>query len=239
MGLTFAPPVGNYDLGSVSLTGYASAKGWAELANPASTKISVRMFSINSSSGRASSKKTDSDDEFLDVSEFKLALRVMRTALAFIMPWNHSVLALEGFFFQNNFCSQDLANVERKASTLARFADYVLAQNSDRWRDSEPYLSARDLKSVWAAFFGAQPHAAAGQKNKKANNQKQNSQKTPDPRLALGICFAWNLGQCLKPAGTCATAKGSPLKHVCDYVADPAKPTEVYGKDHIRKDFHK
>jgi hypothetical protein len=29
------------------------------------------------------------------------------------------------------------------------------------------------------------------------------------------------------------------LKHVCDHIADPAKPNDVCGKDHIRKDFHK
>jgi hypothetical protein len=34
-------------------------------------------------------------------------------------------------------------------------------------------------------------------------------------------------------------AKGRPLKHVCDYAADRNKPTEVCGKDHMRKDFHK
>jgi hypothetical protein len=238
--LSYAPPVGNYDLGSVGLAGYVSAKGWTELANPASTKLSIKMFSINSSSNRSSSKKSsDTEDEFLDISEFKLALRVMRTAMAFIMPWNYSIMALEGFFFQNNFCQNDLANVEKKANVLGRFSDYVLQQNSDRWRDSEPFLNTGDLKGVWSAFFGAQPQASASQKSKKQTGQKGNNQKQADPKMALGICFAWNQGQCLKPAGTCATSKGRPLKHICDHVADPAKPTEVCGKEHIRKDFHK
>jgi hypothetical protein len=232
--------VGNYDLGSVGLAGYVSAKGWTELANPASTKLSIKMFSINSSSNRSSSKKSsEAEDEFLDISEFKLALRVMRTAMAFIMPWNYSIMALEGFFFQNNFCQNDLANVEKKANVLGRFSDYVLQQNSDRWRDSEPFLNTGDLKGVWSAFFGAQPQASASQKSKKQTGQKSNNQKQADPKMALGICFAWNQGQCLKPAGTCATSKGRPLKHICDHVADPAKPTEVCGKEHIRKDFHK
>jgi hypothetical protein len=238
--LTFAPPVGNYDLGSIGLAGYVSAKGWSELANPASTKLSVKMFSINSSCNRSSSKKSaDGEDEFLDISEFKLALRVMRTAMSFIMPWNFSILAIEGFFFQNNFCQTDLASVEKKASVLGRFTDYVLAQNSDRWRDSEPFLNTGELKSAWSAFFGAQPQAAVSQKAKNAPGKKNHGQKQVDPKLALGICFAWNMGQCLKPAGSCATSKGRPLKHICDNVADPAKPTEVCGKEHIRKDFHK
>jgi hypothetical protein len=198
------------------------------------------MFSINSSANRSSNKKSaDSDDEFLDISEFKLALRVMRTAMAFIMPWNYSVAAIEGFFHQNNFCHSELANVEKKAAVLARFTDYVLAQNSDRWRDSEPFINTGELKTTWAAFFGAQPQASSSQKSKKQQGGTGNHQKAADPKLALGICFSWNLGQCLKPAGSCTTSKGRPLKHICDHVPDPAKPTEVCGKDHIRKDFHK
>jgi hypothetical protein len=57
--------------------------------------------------------------------------------------------------------------------------------------------------------------------------------------MALGICFAYNMGQCNKPAGSCTTAKGRQLKHICDYAADPAKPTDVCGLEHVRKDFHK
>jgi hypothetical protein len=170
---TFYPPVGNYNMGAVGLAGYISAKGWAEIANPASTKLTVKMFNINSCGSRSSTKKTgDPDEDFLDISEFKLALRVMRTAMSFVMPWNYSILALEGFFFQTNFCSQDLANVEKRAWTLSRFTDYVIAQNSDRWRDGEPFLTAGDLKAIWASFFGAQPQATLGQKGKNQNNKK-------------------------------------------------------------------
>jgi hypothetical protein len=201
---------------------------------------SIRMFNINSCGSRAASKKTaEPEEDFLDVSEFKLALRVLRTAMAFVMPWNHSILALEGFFFQSNFCSQDLANEERRAWVLSRFTDYVIAQNGDRWRDGEPFLSAGDLKAVWASFFGAQPVAVMGQKSKGQGAKKPQQAKAADPRLGLGICFAYNQGNCLKPAGSCVTAKGRPLKHVCDFAADQSKPLEVCGKEHVRKDFHK
>jgi hypothetical protein len=91
-----------------------------------------------------------------------------------------------------------------------------------------------ELKNTWAAFFGAQPQAALGSQKKKQSNQKK-----ADPKLSLGICFAYNSGQCLKPAGSCVTAKGRALKHICDFVADQSKPTEVCGKEHVRKDFHK
>jgi hypothetical protein len=238
LGSSHAPPVGNYDMGSVGLAGYVSARGWAEIHNPASTKLSVRMFNINNCARASSKKSGEGEEEIMEINEFKLALRALRTAMQFVMPWNMSVLALEGYFLQTNYCSSDLANVEKKAWFLTKFSDYVLSLNADRWRDSEPFLTTGELKGVWASFFGAQPQSALSSKNKQQKN-KNPSQKGQDPRLALGICFAWNTGNCLKQAGTCTTTKGRPLKHICDFTPDPSKPSEVCGKEHIRKDFHK
>jgi hypothetical protein len=243
-GTSHPPPLGNYDMGAVGLAGYVSSAGWVHIHNPASCKLSIKQFNINNCSARASSKKgSDSDEDILELGEFKLAVRALRTAMAFVMPWNFSVQALEGFFLQTNYCAQELNNVEKKAWLLTKFADYVLQQNADRWRDAEPFLSTGDLKSAWAAFYGAQPHAALTKEKKQGKGpggkQQNSQQKTFDPRITLGICFAWNVGTCNKPAGACTTAKGRPLKHVCDHIADPAKPMEVCGKDHIRKDFHK
>jgi hypothetical protein len=41
------PPIGNYDMGALGLAGYVSARGWAEIHNPASTKLSIKLFNIN------------------------------------------------------------------------------------------------------------------------------------------------------------------------------------------------
>jgi hypothetical protein len=46
IGLNGSPPLGNYDMNAVGLGGFVSAKGWVELANPASAKISLKMFSL-------------------------------------------------------------------------------------------------------------------------------------------------------------------------------------------------
>jgi hypothetical protein len=230
-------------MGSVGLAGYVSSAGWVNIHNPASCKLSVKQFNINNCSARAASKKNgEAEDNILELGEFKLALRALRTAMAFVMPWNFSVMALEGFFLQNNYCASDLNNVEKKAWILTKFSDYVLSQNADRWRDAEPFLSTGDLKAAWAAFYGAQPQAALSKTKKEGkagSGAKQQHQKPFDPRIAMGICFAWNQGNCTKQAGTCTTSKGCPLKHVCDHVADPSKPQDVCGKDHIRKDYHK
>ena len=106
-----------------------------------SSKLSVKMFNINSASPRGGSNKntSENEEEMLNLAEFKLALRAMRTAFHLAVPWNLSILALEGFFFQSNFCSTDLSNTDKKGWYLTRFTDYVLEQNSDRWRDAEPF----------------------------------------------------------------------------------------------------
>jgi hypothetical protein len=41
-------PIGSYDLGAVGLAGYVSARGWSELHNIASSKLSIKLFNINS-----------------------------------------------------------------------------------------------------------------------------------------------------------------------------------------------
>jgi len=238
MELSGFPPIGNYDMGAVGMAGHVSARGWAELHNPQSSRLSIKLFSINNCSGRSGSKAdtvhSNFAEDIIDIGEFKLALRAMRIAFHFAMPWNFCVEALEGFFFLSNYCHVDLLHVDKKAQMLTQFTDYVIGQNCERWRDSEPFLTTGELKTTWSAFFHARPQAAIADKAKKQQNNKSAGEK----KAALGICFAYNSGNCTKPVGTCFTFKGKALKHVCDFVVDKSKPTEVCGKDHTRKGNH-
>ena len=240
LGLDGYPAIGCYDMGAVGLAGHVSAKGWLELHSAATSKLSIKLFNINCGGSRPGAKKSDkegAEEDMMELTEFKLALRAMRTAFSFVMPWNYSILALEGFYFQTNFCGEELAGVDKKVWYLTRFTDYVIEQNGDRWRDAEPFLTAGELKVTWTAFFGAKLKSGADKQAKKSTSQ-QKPKTTADARVALGICFAWNNGQCVKAAGTCKTKTGRELKHICDHNADPAKPADICGKDHIRKNFH-
>jgi len=156
--------------------------------------------------------------------------------MSHVMHWNFSVHALEGFLIQNKFCLSDLSGVDKPALILTQFIDYILEQNSERWRDSTPFLSSGELKAAWEAFFQNRPQAAA----KKGSHQstRDKAKRETDPKMVLGVCFRWNRGLCTKAKGTCKTTKGKDLKHVCDFNADPNKPLEICGKEHIRKDFH-
>jgi hypothetical protein len=242
LGTSGMAAIGSYDLAAVGLAGYVSARGWTELHTISSQKISVRMFNNHCCGNKLKKGSGAEDEEYsLDLEEFKLALRVLRTAVQFVMPWNFSVMAIEGFLFQNSFCGKDLASVEKKGVFLGKFVDYILHQNGDRWRDSEPFYTVGELKTAWTSFFGSQPVAALANKQKKDQQQKKAPQRDSaiDAKRSLGICFAWNAGQCVKAPGTCTTVKGKSLKHICDWNPDRSKPLEICGKDHMRKDFHK
>jgi hypothetical protein len=62
LGIQGAPPIGNYDMNAVGLGGFVSSRGWVELANPSSTKLSVKMFSLNNCSAKLSNRKQDEED---------------------------------------------------------------------------------------------------------------------------------------------------------------------------------
>ena len=59
LGLTGGKPVGCYDMGSVGMGGFVTNKGWIELANPSSSKISLRMFTINNCGSKLMGGKSD------------------------------------------------------------------------------------------------------------------------------------------------------------------------------------
>ena len=110
----------------------------------------------------------------------------------------------------------------------------MIEQNCERWRDAEPFLTAGELKVAWTAFFGAKLKPAADKQAKK-NLGQQKAKTAADTRVALGICFAWNNRQRVKAVGTCKTAKGRELRHICDHTPDPAKPTEVWKRPYKEK----
>ena len=168
-------PIATYDMGSVGLAGYVTPKGWLEIHDPGSSNLSLRQFSINNCGKRTMSRGSDNmDDDMADVmevGEFKCALRVLREAMTFVHPWNKSVATLEGFLIQANYCSTDLSGIEKQATILSQFVDYVLRENSNRWRGQESFLTIGDLKSSWESFFGGRPQSILA----KTKNQGQNN----------------------------------------------------------------
>jgi hypothetical protein len=244
LGLSGAPPLGNYDLAAVGLGGFVTARGWVELANPSSTKLSLKLFNLNNCSGKISTSKSDSTDspmpDFAEIGEFQLALRTLRNAAAFVSPWNFSFAALENFLVNSRFCSTDLAGVDKPAVILTQFVDYVLVENAARWRDGEPFLTTGELKNTWQAFFGARPQSALHRKpsfpgvtsTKKPNGNTSGKKKRP----FIDVCYNFNKGICQKQPGQCISASGTVLRHICDH--RPNNLLVFCGQNHKRIDNH-
>jgi hypothetical protein len=255
LGLSGGPALGNYDMHSVGLGGFVSAKGWVELANPSSTKLSLKQFSLNSCSSKVSTKKGDSDDDtdFTEIGELQLALRTLRTAASLVSPWNLSFVAIENFLINNRFCKDDLQGLEKQAALLCQFVDYILLENANKWRDCEPFLSSGDLKNAWQAFFSARPQSALARKKQDQSvsslkgpafkqqfqKQQQTSRKQLPQKLPfIDACYRWNRNQCQNNGNSCTTPSGQPLRHVCDQRTDPNNLTVFCGQNHRRVDFH-
>ena len=130
MGEKGIAPISTYDMNSVGLAGFVSKKGWCELHQPGSDSISLKMFNINACSSKVAvtGAGCGGGEEFkdiVDLGEFKLALRVARSAQSFVFPWNKSIEAIEGFMHRSNFCASDLSGIDKPAITLTQFVDFV------------------------------------------------------------------------------------------------------------------
>ena len=259
LGLTGAVPLGNYDMASLGLGGQTTAKGWVEIANPSSTKMSVRSFNINNcglKSSGSSGKDTKEDREFLEVSEFTVALRTIRTAMHLVHPWNMSLVALENYLLANKMCADDIGGLDRQAAILTRFTDYVLSENAAGWRDESSFLDYGQLKNTWSAFFSALPQSqlAKGKPERRehqgtagtsrSNPGQPNRRSTAGPQNQrwtlpyIEVCYKWNRGLCTKTAAQCTTGNGRSLKHCCDERTDPNDLSKYCGQNHKRVDAH-
>jgi hypothetical protein len=259
IGLNGADPLGNYDMAALGLGGQTTSKGWIDIADPSSTKATIRSFNINNcgqKSSGSSGKDSKEDKDFLEVAEFTVAIRTIRTAMHLVHPWNLSIVALENFLLNNKMCSADIGGLEKQAAILTRFTDYVLSENAARWRDETAFLNYNELTNTWNAFFSALPQS---QLTKAKSEQKNNSGQASKQQKAyssgsssygskagsktwnlpyIEVCYKWNRGFCNKPDGSCKTGNGRALKHCCDERTDPTDLSIYCGKNHKRVDAH-
>jgi hypothetical protein len=147
-------PLSTYDLSSFGLGGCVTARGWVTIHQPASPNLSIKMFSMGNCGGRAGAGGQDEEyPDMENLAEFKSALRVLRGAMVCVHPWNRSIDALENFLVQSNYCNNDLQGKAKQAVILTQFCDYVLAENANRWRGMECFLTTRELRNTWADFL--------------------------------------------------------------------------------------
>jgi len=244
------PAIATYDMASVGLAGHVTNQGWVALHDPGNSNLALRMFSINNCGRRVASKQGDNEDSLLsDIIEFgelTLAMRVLKEAVSFVRPWDKSIAALDGFLHQTGYCKADLDHLDKKAEILTQFVDYVLKENSNRWKGRENFLSITELKGTWESFFGSRPQGQlaknkqaagktgvnssknqGGQQQQQSQNQYSQGQqqqqgnnnriRVPQVLFSEDICVMFNLGKCTKPANYCSTKAGKKLKHICNW----------------------
>jgi hypothetical protein len=121
--------------------------------------------------------------------------------------------------------------------------DYVISENASKWRDAEPFLTTRELKNTWSAFFSARPQSAFTKKDSKQSSQPK-EKKFNRPNVGfkklpfIDVCYNWNKGTCSKQAGSCFSLRGVPLRHVCDHRTDPSNLMLFCGQNHKRLVAH-
>jgi len=232
-------PLACYDMDAIGMGGAVTAKGWLELHNPGSESLSLKYFYIaNSTSSSASAKKVSLADgeqalmvgdglkEFTELEDFKTALATAVEAMAWAMPWNKSISAIQGFFRSNNFCSKDLSSISKRVALLNNFVEHVFQRNAANWRNSRGFLSADELGKTWSSWFGRHAVAATtgdqDEEKKDSSRQHQPKGRKDDWKTKLfasDICLRFNRREgCQSSSSSCKTKNGKKLRHVCSKV---------------------
>ena len=200
IGPTGLIPIASYDMEKIGLSGCVTARGWFELHDPASTSLSLKLFSSANVGNSTSSNKRltladtdgvinvgDSMQEIADMADFQTALRAVSKAASFAIPWNHSFNAIEGFLHASNFCAAELANRPNRAALLTAFVNHVFGINAKKWSSGMVFLGADDLRSCWLAFFGTRSASVltasgSGSGNRSGSGSVQCPVQTRPPR---------------------------------------------------------
>jgi hypothetical protein len=169
-GLDGIPPLANYDMAASGLGGCVTARGWLELHNPASTHLTIKLFSatnLGSSTGNTRRLTLAGDEdgisigehlkEIEDLEELQQAMRVLCRAAHLVMHWNHSFNALDGFLHTSKWGAAELAGNSRRAATLTKFVNHVIGLNAEAWQLKNPFLSIGDLKTRWTEWLSTRP----------------------------------------------------------------------------------
>ena len=255
LGNTPQTPISSYDMAAIGLRGCVTSKGWVNIASPGNSGIRLAQFSMTGSTsskqGNASNSSFQDESDSIEVlAEFKLALRALRAAMSYALPWNRSVDAIVGFMEQTNFCQSELGGSDKQAKVLTRFTDYVLEENANRWRSKQAFVSTGEMKEAWASFFSTMPSNAIKKQQfhqkphfnqQSAGAQKQWSGSMPLEKAQYydDICVKWNQGRCFMNPGNCFTRAGRPLRHCCNFRPNPNNPALICQRDHACCYFHK
>jgi hypothetical protein len=76
----------------------------------------------------------------------------------------HVPCCLGEFLIKRSLCTGELGNLEKQASILTSFTDFVLSKNANRWRSIKPSITVGELRVVWNSFFLERPQSVLAKK---------------------------------------------------------------------------
>jgi hypothetical protein len=224
-------PIGCYDMDAIGSGGSVTARAWMEIHNPASLNLKLKLFHMaNVGTGASASKRIsladgdtsldvgDSFKEVTELEEFKCALEAARSAMAFALPWNHSITAITGFMKISQFCAKELGGNAKRAAILSAFVDHVFHRNAENWVNNRAHLSTNQLTTAWSSWYGQRsatflpPGGAESFRKPDSLSKGEKKKKEKDD-----LCRRYNsVGGCPNVATNCHTLSGKPLRHLCN-----------------------
>jgi hypothetical protein len=146
---------------STGLPAYVSSKAWAELHQPGSPHLSIKLFlAANQPLTDQAVHGSKPDDAwtagFADklpepttVRELRKSLHAADRAQRLVTPWNFSICALAGFMETTDFCADYFVGRSDQAAQLRRFIDSILSRNAAHFRAGMPFLTPQEIRSQW------------------------------------------------------------------------------------------
>jgi hypothetical protein len=238
IGLSGIEPVSRYDSEALGMSNFINSHIWAQLHNPGSKEISIKMLSpqaLKLARGSSDKDGASTKKDFDSVSDITVALTSLTNAVHCVHPWNFSVAALNFFLTTVQFGEKDIANKNQRISFLTDYIDEVLLHNAEAWDDSKPFLTAPDLSSKWLTaimmkFPRAGPSKTVNEKpqsQKKDNGTGSNNVSAAGPSklngkqyVPPGVCRRFNYNFCPNQSDTSCPAPwdtSKTLRHVCAY----------------------
>ena len=238
IGLTGLEPVSRYDSEGVGLNSNINSHIWANLHNPGSKDISIKMLSPNGlKESRISNEKNGAGikKDFESLGEIKQALATLRIANQFIYPWNFSFTTLEYFLMSVQFGEKEIGSIQNKISFVSEFIDEVIIHNADAWDDAKPFMEANEISNKWVSNIMLKfPKNQGKFENKQkfipqsfqSNKQKPPINSTPPPPkqnrpwIPPFLCRRFNNNVCPNQADLSCLApwdSSKTLAHQCAY----------------------
>jgi hypothetical protein len=91
------------------------------------------------------------------LNELKLAMRALCRVAQFILPWNMSLNAIDGFLHISNYANAELNGSANKPQVLTDFINYMLGLNAATWVQKDDFLTSGEIKNIWTEWLGSHP----------------------------------------------------------------------------------